>query len=391
MSGRTAPGLREAFDELHELATRDTGLSDFGDAAYRPNLEFLLECYDRESILGDAGRQATRRTLVDCLVGRLHSTQRLAQHAECKARAIERPLVIAGLPRTGSTALHKLLAADPGSQALEYWLACQPDVRPPREAWADHPSYRAAVAALDRIYAGSPELRAAHAMQAGEPDECRLLFMQDFLNVTFSFNATIPSYEAWVCEQDMRPAYARYRDNLKLIGANQPDKRWVLKNASHLLALPALEATFPDVCLIQTHRNPVEWITSIASVVYKSRQIYEPEVTKQAVGEQQLRQWSRVIERSRADRKRLACEVLDVHYDHFLRDPIATVRRIYDHFAWPWSGEAEKSIRRWGEANKQHQHGEHRYTAEEYGLSEERIVERFADYIEWERRIAGSL
>ena len=145
-------------------------------------------------------------------------------------------------------------------------------------------------------------------MKAGEADECRLLFMQDFLNVSFSFNATIPSYEAWVLEQEMRPAYARYRDNLKLIGANDRDKRWVLKNSSHLWALPALESTFPDVCLVQTHRNPIEWIASIASLVYKSRLIYEPEVRKQDVGEQQLRQWSRVIDRCRADRRRTAAE-----------------------------------------------------------------------------------
>jgi hypothetical protein len=391
MNPRPTRSFREAFDALHENAARETGLSDFGDGAYRKNLEFLLECYDRESILGEEGREATLRTLIDCLKGRLYSTQRLEQHSECKARPIERPLVIAGLPRTGSTALHKLLAADPGSQALEYWLGCQPDVRPPQAEWPDHPSYRAAVAALERIYAGSPELRAAHAMQAAEPDECRLLLMQDFLNVTFSFNATIPSFESWVLEQDLRPAYARYRDNLKLIGANDSDKRWVLKNSSHLWALPALEASFPDVCLVQTHRNPVEWISSIASVVYKSRRIYEPEVSKQEVGEQQLRQWSRVIERCRADRPRLACRVLDVHYEHFLNDPIATVRRIHEHFDWPWSPEAEASIREWGAANRQHQHGEHRYTAEEYGLSEARIVDRFADYIEWEQQIVRSI
>ncbi|MBW2270226.1 MAG: sulfotransferase [Deltaproteobacteria bacterium] len=391
MPPRPTRSFRESFDALHETAVRETGLSDFGDEAYRKNLEFLLECYDGEAILGDEGREATQRTLVDCLAGRLYSTQRLALHPECRDRPIERPLLIAGLPRTGSTALHKLLAADPQSQALEYWLGCQPDVRPARHKWSEHPSYRATVAALDRIYAGSPELRAAHSMRAAEPDECRLLFMQDFLNVTFSFNATIPSYESWLFEQDLRPAYGRYRDNLQLIGANDSDKRWVLKNSSHLLALPALESTFPDVCLVQTHRNPVEWISSIASVVYKSRRIYEPEVRKEDVGEQQLRQWSSVIERSLTDRTKLSCRILDVHYDHFVNDPIASVRRIYDHFDWPWSPRAETSIREWGDENRQHQHGEHRYSAEEYGLSEARIADRFAHYIEWEQQVLTSL
>ena len=388
---RFTKSFRAAFDELHESAERATGLSAFGDAAYRVPLAFLLDGYDRESVLDEAGAEATRGVLVRCLVGRLRSTHRLALHPECLAQPLERPLVIAGLPRTGSTALHKLLASDPGSQALEHWLGCEPDVRPPRSEWPSHPGYQAAVAALERVYQGSPEMRAVHSMQAGEADECRLLLMQDFLNTSFSFNATIPSYEAWVLEQDLRPAYARYRDNLKLIGAREPEKRWVLKNSSHLWALPALAATFPDVCLVQTHRNPLEWIVSVASLVHKSRVLYEPDVRKQEVGEQALRQWARVVERCRADRKRLGCDVLDVHYRHFVGDPIGTIRRIYERFAWPWSPQAEKAIREWAEADRRGRHGVHRYRAEEYGLSEARIQERFADYIEWEQAILRSV
>ncbi|MBW1882565.1 MAG: sulfotransferase [Deltaproteobacteria bacterium] len=382
--------FRATFDELHEIAAGETGLCDFGDSAYRKNLEFLLDCYDRESIFGQAGRLATRQTLITALRGRLYSTHRLAHNPTALAKPILRPLIIAGLPRTGSTALHKLLAADPDSQALEYWLGCEPDSRPARSDWPSHPSYRAAVAALDRIYEGASEFRAAHSMKAGEADECRLLFMQDFLNVSFSFNATIPSYEAWVLEQEMRPAYARYRENLQLIGANESDKRWVLKNSSHLWALPALESTFPDVCLVQTHRNPIEWISSIASLVYKSRCRYEPDVRKRDVGEQQLDQWAKVIERSRADRAGLDCSVHDVHYQHFVRDPIDTIRRIYDRFELPWSPAAEKAIREWADQNRQDQHGVHRYSAAEYGLTEERIADRFSDYIEWEQSILQS-
>jgi len=390
MTKRFTTGFRAAFDELHASAARATGLCDFGDGAYRTPLEHLLDAYDRESILGEAGAEATRRVLVRCLVGRLYSTHHLALHPECLAQRIERPLVIAGLPRTGSTALHKLLASDPGSQALEHWLACEPDVRPPRSEWAEHPSYQAAVAALDRIYRGSPEMRSAHSMKAAEADECRLLLMQDFVNTSFSFNATIPSYEAWVFEQDLHPFYARYRDNLKLIGAREPAKRWVLKNSSHLWALPALLEMFPDACLVQTHRHPLEWIVSVASLVYQSRRLYEPDVRKQDVGEQALRQWSKVVDRCRADRERLACRVLDVHHRHVLRDPIGTLRRIYEHFDWPWSGHAEAAIRAWSEAHPRGRDGVHRYAAEEYGLTEARIAERFADYVDWEQAVLRS-
>lgn len=391
MTRRFTQGFRAAFDALHAQAAERSGLADFGDGGYREPLAFLLDCYDRESLLSEHGAEATREVLVRGLVGRLRATRGLALHPECLARPLAHPLVIAGVPRTGSTALHKLLASDPGSQALEYWLGCEPDVRPPREAWPEHPSYRAAVAALERIYAGSPEMRAAHSMRAGEADECRLLLMQDFRNTSYSFNATIPSYEAWVLEQDMRPVYARFRDNLKLIGAREPDKRWVLKNSSHLWALPALVATFPDVCLVQTHRSPLEWLVSIASLIHKSRVLYEPDARKQDVGEQMLRQWSKVIARCRADRERLDVRALDVHHRHLQRDPIGTLRRIYEHFDWPWSPEAERAIRAWAESNRRGQHGVHRYAAEEYGLSEARIEERFADYIAWEQEVLRSV
>lgn len=382
--------FRDAFDTLHERAAERAGCSDFGDAGYREALAQLLAGYDDEAILSEEGRERTLALIVDCLVGRLLANARRAERPECLEAPIERPLVIAGLPRTGSTALHKLLAADPGSQALEYWLARQPAARPASSEWERHPSYRAALDDLRGIYAGSPELLAAHAMRAGEADECRLLFMQEFMSVSFSFNATLPSYERWIFEQDFRPAYARYRDDLKLIGANDPDKRWVLKNSSHLFALPALEETFPDVCLLQTHRNPVTWISSIASVVHKSRTLYEPDVSKEEVGEQQLRQWSRVIDASRRDREKLSCPVVDVHYDHFLADPLGTVRRIYEAFDWPWSPEAERAIRQWADENRQHADGVHVYSADEYGLDEARIVERFGDYIEWEQEILRS-
>ncbi len=383
--------FRAAFDALHERAAERAGCSEFGDPAYREPLSILLAGYDDEARLDAAGRERTLALLVDCLVGRLLANARRAAPRQCLEAPRPQPLVIAGLPRTGSTALHKLLAADPVSQALEYWLGCQPAVRPAHADWEAHPSYRAALEALREIYADSPELLAAHAMRAGEADECRLLFMQQFMSVSFSFNATLPSYERWIFEQDLRPAYARYRDDLKLIGADDGDKRWVLKNSSHLFALPALEETFPDVCLLQTHRNPVTWLASIASVVHKSRTRFEPGVSKREVGEQQLRQWSRVVEASRRDREKLSCRVLDVHYDHFVADPLGTVRRIYEAFDWPWSAEAERAIRSWADENRQHADGVHVYSAEEYGLDEERIVERFGDYIAWEQEILRSV
>ena len=377
----------DSVEEIHEQARQETGLSDFGDASYLETLGHLLRAYDEESRLGPEGRESTRKTLVRCLKSRLYSNDRLARHPECLEVPISKPLLVAGLPRTGTTALHKLMAADPASQALQYFLGCEPDVRPPREEWPRHPGYLSARADLERIYAHAPEIESIHSMQPDEADECRLLFMQDFLGLTFSSNATLPSYESWLLERDMRPSYRRYRDNLKLIGANEPEKRWVLKNSSHLWALEALIEALPDCCIIQTHRSPVELISSISSLVYRMRRISEPEIRKEEVGMQQLDLWSRILEKNMASRQTLSCRILDVHFETFTRDPIGTVKTIHDYFDLSWRAESEQEIRVWADQNRKDQQGVHEYSAREYGLSEALIADRFRAYIEWEKEI----
>src|SRR5690606_1031570 len=154
-----------SIDRLHEEAMQATGLSDFGDPTYLGALRMLLRGYDEESRLGPEGRESTWEALRQQLASRLRSNARFALHADRMRYAIDRPIVITGMSRTGTTALHKLLAADPDAQCLEYWLGCEPDVRPPRASWPTHPGYLAAEAALRRIYAHTPEIEKIHSMQ----------------------------------------------------------------------------------------------------------------------------------------------------------------------------------------------------------------------------------
>lgn len=389
-SAAFAPAPRSflaSLDRLHDEATRATGLSDFGDPRYLDALRVLLRSYDEESRLGPEGRESTWEGLRGQLASRLLSNARFERHADRLRYTIERPIVITGMSRTGTTALHKLMAADPDSQCLEYWLGCEPDIRPPRETWPSHPGYLAAVEALRRIYAHTPEIEKIHSMQPDEADECRLLFLQDFLGFTYSMNATLPSYEDWLLRQDMRAPYERYRDNLKLIGAATPEKRWVLKNSSHLWALDDLFAALPGACVVHTHRHPAELIPSISSLVHRMRSIYEPGAPKAAVGRQMVSLWCRVLEMNRAARARPGVRVFDLHFENFSDDPIGSLRAIYDFFDLEWTARAERDVRAWAEENPRGRHGEHRYSAEEYGISEAEIEERFADYIEWQAKI----
>lgn len=383
----TPDSFLAAIDRLHDEAAQATGLSDFGDPRYLEALRMLLRGYDEQARLGPEGRAATWQALRDQLASRLRSNARFVLHADALRRPIERPIVITGMSRTGTTALHKLLAADPDSQCLEYWLGCDPDVRPPRETWPSHPGHLAACEALRRIYAHAPEIEKIHSMQPDEADECRLLFLQDFLGFTYSMNATLPAYEDWLLGQDMRAPYLRYRDNLKLIGAATPEKRWVLKNSSHLWALEDLFAALPGACVVHTHRHPAELIPSISSLVHRMRSIYEPGAPKDVVGRQMMDLWARVLEMNMASRAATGAHVFDLHFETFNADPIGSLRAIYAFFDLPWTARAERDVRAWADENRRGQHGEHRYSAEEYGLSEAEIETRFAGYVEWQAKI----
>lgn len=371
------------LQSLHQRAREETGLSDFGDEAYLTSLKFLLKSYDRESKLGEHGRDTVESTIVGALKGRLFSTENIRRNPGCLDREIVKPLFVIGLPRTGTTALHKLLAAAPNTQALEYWLACTPDVRPPREQWKDHPQYIDTVQSLARVYDSLPEYRSIHSMLANEADECRLLFLQDFTGMTFSSNATIPSFEKWVLEQDMVPAYLRYRDNLKLIGAREPEKRWVLKNSAHLWALNALHMVFADACIVHPHRHPLEFIVSTSSLVYRLRAQNEPGISKQEVGLQQLNIWAKIIEINMQQRRdNPGLNIIDIDYKDFVAAPVETVKKIYQHFDMPWSPQVEIEVGQWAAENAKDKHGVHEYSMEEYGLTEEMIAENFSSYID---------
>ena len=369
-----------AIEQLHEQAVTATGLSDFGSDDYRQGLQVLLDSYDETARFGDVGRHGSWTMLRNCLRGRLHAVDGIRRNPGCRERRIEKPLFIVGLPRTGTTILHRLLASHPANQGLEYWLGSFPQPRPPRADWAENAHFREvenSLAMLDQI---NPELKAIHEMSAGGVDECRLLLMQSFANVTFQANATVPGYARWLYTADMRPAYQLYADSLRLIGMHAAGKRWVLKDPSHLWSLDVLLDTFPDATVIQTHRDPVALIPSVSSLVFSARRMQEPEISPRDVGLQELEQWQRVLTQSLAVRKKHAGCFIDVHFDNLVRDPVQAVAGIYTQLGESLERETTAQMQGWMRDHPQHKHGEHSYSAADFELEEAVIREQFADY-----------
>lgn len=380
--GRKEPGFVESEASLLEAACRATQLDNFGDDAFRTHLRVLLRAYDEEAHLTPFGRLMVMGELSAVLANRLTVQQAWTQQPAILEAPIRRPIFILGLPRTGTTALHFLLGQDPGNQVLEYWLAAAPGPRPPRSEWEQDPRYVAAVHGLRLMYNLDPSLKAIHLMTADGPDECRHLFLQSFLDDTFDSNATIPSYTKWYARQDMHPVYARHRDILKLIQAPHPERRWVLKYPAHMRNLRVLLDTYPDACIVQTHRDPARVLPSICSLVSGWRGLYEGEVDRHAIGKWQLDMWSSMVQTAMTVRDASpAAQFYDFSFHELVSDPIAAIKRMYGYFGFEFSPEAERRMQAWHAANPQGKHGGHHYVAADFGLSDGEIGERFASYM----------
>jgi hypothetical protein len=380
--GRRPPRFADSEDHLLEMARRATGLTDFGEPGFREGLRVLLDAYDREARLTPFGRMMVTRELVGILSARLLVEAHWKRAPEVLDATLRRPLFILGLPRTGTTALHFLLARDPGCQVLEFWLAAAPGPRPPCEEWDGDPRFKASAKALRTMYWLDPELEAIHHMAVDGPEECRHLLQQSFTDDTFDSNATIPSYTRWFDAQDMRPTYGRHRDVLKLVGSTGRARRWVLKYPAHIRNLEVVLETYPDACFVWTHRDPARVLPSLCSLVTGWRGLYEGDVDPHAIGRWQLDMWADLMEQGIAKRRQAPQQFYDLAFREIVEDPVGAVRRLYDHFGFELTDEAERRMRAWYAENPQGKRGGHHYRAESFGLSQAEMTDRFSAYTE---------
>jgi hypothetical protein len=366
--------------DLHEAATGQTGLVDFGDPGYRHALRVLLEAFDIDLKLTDTGSRFAYDTfLVPTLIARLHTQTGWVEHPEVLAIPIHRPLVIIGFPRTGTTALHRLLSVDPQFQGLEHWLAQTPMMRPSRETWETHPAYLASVAKCEMLNAIIPELRSAHDTLAFEVEECGALLRQSFMYDGFSH--LLPTYDKWFLAQSKRESYRRYADVLRLIGGNEPNRRWLLKDPNHIAQIDTLMDVFPDACLIQTHRDPRKVVPSLCSLVHMWQRALEGEAScASLLGPRECAYLHKTLDRIQAVRRKSPSQFFDVDHRRFLANPLGTVRDIYEYFGLDLSAHSEQLMREWVAATPPTRHGGHRYTNDPYGITDSQICATFAEY-----------
>jgi Ni/Co efflux regulator RcnB len=376
---RTGVGTVE---DLHASATRLTGLDDFGGDDHVEPLAVLLRSYRNEAALTPQGSKVIRGMLRSALVSRLLSEAAWRQYPEHAQVALPRPVFVTGLPRTGTTALHRLLTADPAHQGLELWLTEVPQPRPPRESWDDNPVFAALRDAYQRHHDTDREFMGLHYLGADQVEECWRLLCQSMTSVSFECTAYLPGYSAWLAGQDWAAAYRRHRRNLQLIGLPDRGRRWVLKNPSHLFALDALLAAYPDAIVIQTHRDPRTAIASVCSLNARAADGWSTVFHGPLVGRTQLDLWSRGVRRFTADRARHdPAHFIDVSYEDFVADPIRTVQGIYDRLGTPLSEPARAAMTALHTASVSGaRRPAHKYDLADFGLTPARVDDAFGAY-----------
>ena len=376
MSGE--PGLGTVA-ELCAAAASLTGLDDFGADDFRDGLAVLLESYARDAGLTPRGVRVSRALVRGALTARLFSEAGCARHPEHAVVPVDRPVFVTGLPRTGTTALHRLLTADPAHQGLELWLAEVPQPRPPRAGWPGDPVFQAIQAGVQRHQVAHPEFMGVHFMDADQVEECWQLLRQSMRSVSWECLAHLPSYSSWLAGQDWTAAYRRHRRNLQLIGLPDQHRRWVLKNPSHLFALPALLEVYPDALIIQTHRAPRTVIGSMCSLAAHATEGQSNVFRGSVIGAGQLELWARGLKSFAAARARYdASQFLDVDYADFTADPLGTVASVYSYFGLPYSAAAAAAVRGLhAAAGSGAARPAHRYSLADFGLTGEQVDERF--------------
>ena len=368
-------------EDLKASAVKAVGLDDFGGGEdnYVEALSVLLDSYRRDAGLTELGSKMSRFFLRNALVARLLSEASWKQYPEHADVPITAPIFVTGLPRTGTTALHRLLCGDPRHQGLELWLAEFPQPRPPRETWPDNPVFAELDARFKRAHEENPEFTGLHFMTADEVEECWQLLRQSVHSVSYETLAHVPTYARWLSGQDWAKPYQRHRRNLQLIGLNEPEKRWVLKNPSHLFALDALLDTYPDALVIQCHRPAETILASMCSLAQHTTAGWSDTFAGATIGADALDTWSRGLERFNAVRAtRNPAQFYDVEYVDFLRDPSGTVENVYRYFGIEFTDEARRAIGRTDAASKQgFRAPNHAYSLVDYGLTEQQVKDRF--------------
>jgi len=372
-------------DALLEAGRKRAGAQEFEDVTFLDGLNRLRHALATEARLNLLGRIVARESIIGHLVNRLRLEQDRRRYPEIAAEPVHRPIVITGLPRSGSTLLHGLLAQDPANRVPQMWEMLTPSPPPERGTYESDPRISITERHLRWFHRLVPDFKKIHAVGARLPEECVVILSLSFLSSQFCSMYVVPSYQSWMRAQSLLPAYRLHRRVLQHLQWRYRGTRWILKAPAHLPALAELCAVYPDVGVIMTHREPLEVLPSEASLHTVLRQTFSDAVDPAAVGREVTELTADEI-RAGLKARDQGCappeQFLDVRYRDLVQDPIGTVRSAYAHFDMPFTTVAEARMRQYLADTPKDKHGAHVYSLSQFGLSSDEEHARYRDYRE---------
>jgi hypothetical protein len=373
--------------QLIDQAQQATGLDDFGDQSWKEGAERLISDLNERGALNDVGSLIAGSDVVDYLTGRLHVVDWVKRNPVIPKGDIRPPIVVLGQPRTGTTILFDVLAQDPANRVPLTWEVDQPWPPPVTATYESDPRIAEVDAKLANVDLLIPGFRAMHDMGAKLGQECVRITAADFRSMIFATQYRVPEYQCWLLhEADMASAYRYHRMFLQYLQSAHSGDRWVIKSPAHLWSLRAMYHEYPEALIVQTHRDPLRVICSLASLVDLLRRLASDEVLISEVAAEWVDDivlgLDRAIE-ARKDGTVPTGQAVDVLFGDFLRDPMAVVRTIYERLDIELSDAAEKAMRAFLAANPQEKHGGHRYSFADTGLDAGLLRERTRAYAEF--------
>ncbi len=369
-------------EQLLDHAQARTGLHDWGDGAFRPGLEQLASALQAQARLSQVGRITAYWNLLDHLCVRLRLIHYRAQRPEVADQRIKRPLFILGLPRTGTTILHELIAQDPAFRSPASWEVARP-LPPPT---TQHYLSDKRIASVDRLLGVleklSPGFQAIHAVGATLPQECVYMLASSFISEQFGYMYNVPDYRDWALDQNMTGTYAWHAQFLQHLQVDCARERWVLKTPAHLAYLKYLLAQYPDADVVWTHRRPLDAIASFSSLACTLRRGFSNDIDPLATGAYEFRHFAAMAQRGMADREALdSGQFIDVSFQSICADPMIVIRAIYSRIGMALSNDTQLRMRDYLRRRPRHLYGEHHYSADEFRLTGALEQQLYGEYL----------
>ncbi|MGI8411572.1 MAG: sulfotransferase family protein [Solirubrobacteraceae bacterium] len=377
---------------LMSAAAARAGYDNWDQDGFVEPLTLLIESSLATGHLSETGRRVLRSVLLRHLRNRLDVRAHLDRRPQAAHRQLEAPIVITGLPRTGTSLLHNLLAQDPRHRFLRLWEGLHPTAPEPGQGPDEATLVRQAERWLERFYALAPGFRAVHPLTPQGPEECDALLQNSFTSQHFDDMFDAEAYSRWFHAADLQREYAYYALQLRLLSSDRDaHRRWVLKSPGHLGHLDALLGTLPGARVVHCHRDPAQAVPSYASLILTVRAPNTEAISPERIGEQALARCTAAM--SRALRVRAGAEessFYDLSFRALVADPIRTVTRLYAWLGTRLDPQVEASMRRWLAENPRDRHGSHDYDPVAFELPQERVRAALRDYLDRFESFCGS-